>query len=670
MKTSALFPRSFFAAALALAAVRGFAAETLPLGSCIEPKQAENELARPAVDKTAGTDSQPLAIAGHTFEHGVGTQLETTLALAVNGATRFTASAGVDDATEGDATVIFTVEADGNTLWRGELHRGEAPAAVNVDLHGCKQLLLAVGDVGHAQSRAYADWADANFTVEGDAPKWIPVPLPAEEAVILTPPAPAEPRINGPRVFGVRPGSPFLFTIPATGDRPMTFAADNLPEGLALDAATGRITGALVKSGGYDVTLHAKNARGTASAPLHIEVGEKIALTPPMGWNSWNCWATSVDQDKVLRSARAMAASGLTEHGWTYINIDDTWQGRRPGPTHALQGNEKFPEMKALCDAIHALGLKAGIYSTPWVTSYAGYPGGSAENPEGTWTKPAGPKKVNHDILPWAIGKYSFAAADAKQWAEWGIDYLKYDWSPNRIPETAEMAGALRASGRDIVFSLSNNAPFNAPSGGAADWARLANCWRTTGDIRDTWGSMTHNGFSQDKWRPFAGPGHWNDPDMLVVGDVGWGPRLHATRLTPNEQYTHLSLWCLLSSPLLLGCDLEKLDAFTLGLLTNDEVLAVDQDPLGRQAAQAVVDGRRQIWVKEMADGSRAIGLFNLSQRPDTFAAVWSQLGLSGPQRVRDLWRQKDLGVFKDQFSAEIPRHGVILIRVWPAPAP
>ncbi|HTQ30284.1 MAG TPA: NPCBM/NEW2 domain-containing protein [Opitutaceae bacterium] len=670
MKTSALFPRSFLAAALALAAARGFAAETLPLGSCIEPKQAENELARPAVDKTAGTDSQPLAIAGHTFEHGVGTQLETTLALAVNGATRFTASAGVDDATEGDATVIFTVEADGKTLWRGELHRGEAPAAVDVDLHGCKQLLLAVGDVGHAQSRAYADWADATFTVEGDAPKWIPVPLPAEEAVILTPPAPAEPRINGPRVFGVRPGSPFLFTIPATGDRPMTFAADNLPEGLSLDAATGRITGALAKPGGYDVTLHAKNARGTASAPLHVEVGEKIALTPPMGWNSWNCWATSVDQDKVLRSARAMAASGLTEHGWTYINIDDTWQGRRPGPTHALQGNEKFPEMKALCDAIHALGLKAGIYSTPWVTSYAGYPGGSAENPEGTWTKPAGPKKVNHDILPWAIGKYSFAAADAKQWAEWGIDYLKYDWSPNRVPETAEMAGALRASGRDIVFSLSNNAPFNAPSGGAADWARLANCWRTTGDIRDTWGSMTHNGFSQDKWRPFAGPGHWNDPDMLVVGDVGWGPRLHATRLTPNEQYTHISLWCLLSSPLLLGCDLEKLDAFTLGLLTNDEVLAVDQDPLGRQAAQAVVDGRRQIWVKEMADGSRAIGLFNLSQRPDTFAAVWSQLGLSGPQRVRDLWRQKDLGVFKDQFAAEIPRHGVILIRVWPASEP
>ncbi|HZP59255.1 MAG TPA: putative Ig domain-containing protein, partial [Opitutaceae bacterium] len=499
-----------------------------------------------------------------------------------------------------------------------------------------------------------------------DTPKSVQAPLAAEEAVILTPPAPAEPRINGPRVFGVHPGSPFLYTIPATGDRPMTFAADKLPEGLVLDAATGHITGTLAKPAGYDVTLRAKNARGETTAPFHIEVGEKIALTPPMGWNSWNCWATSVDQDKVLRSAKAMATSGLVEHGWTYINIDDTWQGTRPGPTHALQGNEKFPDIKALCDAIHALGLKAGIYSTPWVTSYAGYAGGSAENPEGTWTKPAGPKKVNRDILPWAIGKYSFAAADAKQWAEWGIDYLKYDWSPNRPPETAEMANALRASGRDIVFSLSNNAPFT----GAADWARLANCWRTTGDIRDSWGSMTRNGFSQDKWRPFAGPGHWNDPDMLVVGDVGWGPKLHASRLTPNEQYTHISLWCLLSSPLLIGCDLEKLDAFTLSLLSNDEVLAIDQDPLGKQAAQTVVDGRRQIWVKELADGSHAIGLFNLSRRPDTFAAVWSQLGLTGPQRVRDLWRQKDLGVFKDQFSTEVPPHGVVFVRVWPEGEP
>ena len=415
-------------------------------------------------------------------------------------------------------------------------------------------------------------------------------------------------------------------------------------------------------AGSYAVTLRATNARGTDAKPLRIEIGEHIALTPPMGWNSWNSWATEVDQEKVLASGRAMSASGLIQHGWSYVNIDDTWQGVRVGPAHALQPNEKFPNLKGLADQIHALGLKLGIYSTPWVTSYAGHAGGSAENPEGTWEKPTGPKLVNRKIMPWAIGKYSFATADSEQWSEWGIDYLKYDWSPNEAPETAEMARALRASGRDIILSLSNNAPF----AGAADWARLANAWRTTGDIRDTWASLHSIGFSQDKWRPYAGPGHWNDPDMLVVGNVGWGPKLHASRLTPNEQYTHLSLWCLLSAPLLIGCPIEQMDPFTLSLLTNDEVLALDQDELGREAAQQVVDGRRQVWVKELADGSHAIGLFNLAQTAQEISVSWSKLGLGAPQRVRDLWRQQDLAAAPETFTATVPRHGVVLIRVWP----
>src|SRR5581483_5266440 len=205
----------------------------------------------------------------------------------------------------------------------------------------------------------------------------------------------------------------------------------------------------------------------------------------------------------------------------------------------------------------------------------------------------------NKKIPPWAVGQYHFATNDAKQWADWGFDYLKYDWNPIEVPQVEEMDNALKDSGRDFVLSLSNSAPF----AGAADWARLANAWRTTGDIRDNWRSMTNNGFSQDKWAPFAGPGHWNDPDMLVVGDVGWGPKLHPTQLTPDEQYTHITLWCMLASPLLIGCDMTHLDDFTLSLLSNDEVLAVDQDPLGKQAAQTVVDGRRQIWVKELADG-------------------------------------------------------------------
>jgi len=486
----------------------------------------------------------------------------------------------------------------------------------------------------------------------------------SEPAVILTPHAPARPRINGPRVFGVRPGHPFLFQIPATGDRPMSFAADGLPAGLAIDALTGRITGVVDAPGSHVVTLRAANARGADAEPLRIEVGERIALTPPMGWNSWNSWAGAVDQEKVLASARAMHDSGLIQHGWSYVNIDDTWQGVRAGRSHALQPNRKFPDLKKLSDEIHALGLKAGIYSTPWVTSYAGRAGGTADNPEGTWVSPKIWKSADGKTLPWAIGKYSFAAVDAKQWADWGIDYLKYDWTTNGIPETSEMAQALRNSGRDIVFSLSNSAPFAH----AADWARLANAWRTTGDIKDSWTRLRTIGFSQDRWRPFAGPGHWNDPDMLVIGKVGWGRRLHESNLTPNEQYTHISLWCLLSAPLLIGCPIERMDDFTLSLLTNDEVLAIDQDELGRQAAQLVVDGRRQVWMKELADGSHAIGLFNLAQTPQDVGISWAQIGLAGPMRVRDLWRQRDLGTKSEGFTVAVPRHGVVLIRIWPAP--
>ncbi|MBI5397690.1 MAG: alpha-galactosidase [Verrucomicrobia bacterium] len=483
-----------------------------------------------------------------------------------------------------------------------------------------------------------------------------------DDAPILTPPPPAEPRINGPSVFGVRPGSPFLYTIPATGERPMTFGVDGLPKGLSVDAASGRITGALKGAGEHRVVLRAKNARGAAEKRFRIVVGEKICLTPPMGWNSWNCWAEAVDADKVLRSARAMVSSGLLNHGWTYVNIDDTWQGKRGGKFGGLQGNEKFPDMKGLCDAVHQMGLKPGIYSTPWITSYAKFPGGSSDTRDGKWDKTMTDQKF------WRHGKFPFADADAKQWAEWGFDYLKYDWNPNDVPHVAEMSRALRRSGRDIVYSLSNTAPF----ANAADWARLANCWRTTGDIWDHWNKsgaewqygVSEIGFTQDRWVPFAAPGHWNDPDMLVVGWVGWGPKLHATRLTPHEQYTHISLWCLLSAPLLIGCDMERLDPFTLNLLTNDEVLAVNQDALGKQAARVGAVGAIDIFSKELEDGSRALGFFNRADTPQT--EVFTHLGrinLTGTQHVRDLWRQKNLADVKEKVEVTVPPHGVVLLK-------
>jgi len=235
------------------------------------------------------------------------------------------------------------------------------------------------------------------------------------------------------------------------------------------------------------------------------------------------------------------------------------------------------------------------------------------------------------------------------------------------VPQVEEMRAALRGTGRDIVLSLSNNSRSRLIDI-AAEVSRLAQAWRTTGDINDSWGSMSGIGFKQDEWARYAGPGHWNDPDMLVVGQVGWGPKLHRTKLTPDEQYTHISLWCLLSAPLLIGCDLEKLDDFTLSLLTNDEVLALDQDSLARQAVCISTNGDLRVYAKGLEDGSKAVGLFNLSANTAPVTVMWSDLRLSGKQTVRDLWRQEDVGVFADKFEAPVAPHGVVLVRIFPAP--
>ncbi|HXC34295.1 MAG TPA: putative Ig domain-containing protein [Candidatus Acidoferrales bacterium] len=480
----------------------------------------------------------------------------------------------------------------------------------------------------------------------------------ADSPEIRTPPAPPTPRINGPDVFGVRPGHPFLYHIPATGQRPMEFSADGLPSGLTLDPATGDIRGSLDKTGSYRIVLHVKNALGATDKKFKIVVGEIIALTPAMGWNSWNHYKSKVSQEIVLQNAQAMASSGLIDHGWTYLNMDDTWQGRRGGPFNAIQGDDRFPDMAGLCAAVHKLGLKIGIYSTPWVTSYAGYRGGSAEDPEGTWPPADVPKKrsLNKNVLPWAIGQHHFTTNDADQWAAWGMDYLKYDWNPIHLPETVEMSDALRQSGRDIVFSLSNNMNIT----NAAAISPIANSWRTTGDIKANWKSMSERGFGQDKWADFASPGHWNDPDMLEIGTREKGQ----PGLTPDEEYTHVTIWCLDSAPLLLGNDLTDMDAFTLNVLENDEVLAVDQDSLGKQGRCVAKGDGFLVYKKELEDGSIAVGLFNTGDAASTITAKWTDLKIHGRRHIRDLWRQKDLGKFKNEFSMTIAPHSAELVKI------
>lgn len=493
---------------------------------------------------------------------------------------------------------------------------------------------------------------------------------------ILTPKAGEAPRINGARVFGARPGSAFLFTIPAMGVRPMTFSAQGLPEGLVLDGETGRITGVLPKEGEWMVTLEARNAKGTAVRKLKIVGGPRIALTPPMGWNSWNCWGPKVTQEQVARAARAMVETGLINHGWTYINIDDGWQGVRGGEFRAIMPNQKFPDMKGLVDEIHGMGLKVGIYSTPWLGTFAGHIGSYADNREGTyWWIENGEHSRNFRIggaeqstevfrankqRQKVFGKVSFVSNDVAQWVAWGMDYLKYDWFPD-VAHTEEISEVLARQGRDIVLSISNTASPDL----AAEWARLTNAWRTSGDLDDTWEQVSGIGFSRERWAPYSGPGHWNDPDMLVVGVVGWG-KPHATRLTPDEQYTHVSLWCLLAAPLLLGCDLEKLDEFTLSLLTNDEVIEVNQDPLGKQGTRVAGHWSSDVYAKPLEDGGWAVGLFNRGAKSEKVSLSWADLKVSGKQKVRDLWRQKDLGMFEKGYEAEVAPHGVVMIKVMP----
>jgi len=371
-----------------------------------------------------------------------------------------------------------------------------------------------------------------------------------------------------------------------------------------------------------------------------------------MGWNSWNCFAGSVSAEKVKAAADEMIKKGLINHGWTYINIDDYWETKPGSNDPTLQGdprdqdgfiipNKRFPDMKNLSSYIHSKGLKMGVYSSPGPLTCGG-----------------------------CTASFGYEEKDAQKYGEWGVDYLKYDWCSYKgntylladlMKPYLVMRDALNKNKRDIVFSLCQYG-----MGNVWEWGNKVggNCWRTTGDIEDTWESMSEIGFNQTGHEKYAKPGNWNDPDMLVVGMVGWGPSLHPTHLLPNEQYTHISLWCLLSAPLLIGCDMTQLDDFTLGLLTNDEVIEVNQDPLGKQASRISKSGDFEIWAKELEDGSKAVGLFNRGDKKAEISADLNQLGFTGKITVRDLWRQKDLGKFDSQFKTMVASHGVVLVKI------
>ena len=376
------------------------------------------------------------------------------------------------------------------------------------------------------------------------------------------------------------------------------------------------------------VAGHARAAPESASG---------AAATPPMGWNSWNHFAAKIDDATVRAQADAMVTSGMRDAGYRYINIDDTWEGTRDA-SGVIHPNSKFPDMKALADYVHSKGLKLGIYSSPGPKTCAGFE-----------------------------GSYGHEVQDAQTYAAWGIDYLKYDLCSLSTPMIAagnldkaqdiqlaayrKMEAALKATGRPMVYSLCQYGFYQpwrwAPSVGG-------NSWRTTGDISDTFPRMLQIGLSQAGLAKFAGPGHWNDPDMLEVGNGG---------MSAIEYRTHMSLWALLAAPLLAGNDLSTMTPETTAILTNREIIAVDQDPRGVQGDRVKAEGGLEIWAKPLNGGAKAVGLFNLSDQPAWLEVNFAEVGFSGPVKARDLWAAKDLGALS-AYRVQVPAHGVVMLRV------
>ncbi|HET6215976.1 MAG TPA: glycoside hydrolase family 27 protein [Acidobacteriaceae bacterium] len=382
------------------------------------------------------------------------------------------------------------------------------------------------------------------------------------------------------------------------------------------------------------------NARAQSSA---------LVATPPMGWSSWNHFGGKVNDADIRAAADTMVANGMRDAGYVYINIDDGWQGERDANGN-IRANQKFPDMGALAAYVHSKGLKLGIYSSPGPKTCGGY-----------------------------AGSYGHEEQDAKTFATWGMDYLKYDlcsyesimdmWDTKHPDEplaamridkaTAMMEDAYRkmhrallGTHRTIVYSICQYG-----IGDVWTWGPSAggNLWRTTDDIRDDYRSMSLIGFSQAGLERFAGPGHWNDPDMLEIGNGG---------MTPDEYRTQMSLWAMLAAPLLAGNDLTRMDTTTKSILMNKDVIAVDQDRLGVQGRRI---GPLQIWMKPLSGGAKAVAIFNtvIDDQAIPITLRLKDVGFTGAVNARDLWAHKDLGVIGGSYTVVPPPGGVVMLRLW-----
>ena len=650
------------------------------------------------VKKNLSVDGHPLTMSGKVYARGFGACPQGAVGFRANGKVEsFKAVVGVDDDASkagsgrsyGKPTAELRVWADGRVVWTsGTIRLGEKPREAKVPLLGAREIVLETrsGGAWTAVDATNGDWADACFVCgPGCSIEPITDPSATAQLGILTPPEKETPQFNGADIWGVRPGHPVIFRIPVSGARPMKFSAKGLPEGVTLDPEKGILGGvAPQKKGDYDIEVTAENARGRAERVVRLAVGDTIALTPPMGWNSWNTLCYRLTADKAKAAALAMEKSGLGDHGWAYVNLDDWWEmnnsgcpriemrkkdlgGREDviGPARDANGkiipNRSFPDMKGLTDYIHSFGFKAGLYSSP------------------------GPLTCGQ-----CEGSYGHELQDAESWAEWGFDYIKYDWCSYRKvfeeeigakqrhsldkPKFHEgyvkpyrlMSDCLRKQNRDIVYSLCQYG-----MGETERWVRDigGNCWRSWGDLKDDWAWMElaiDSHIDAEFWK-YNGPGCWADPDMMIVGQQLSFGYDHPTFLTPNEQYTHVSLWAMVGSPLLIGCDLTQLDAFTRNLLANDMVIAISQDRLGKTARRIRhVDGE-SVWTRPLSDGATAVALVNRYPLAREIRVSFVELGLgNGEHWVKDVWRQECEGRHSGYYVATVPPHATKLVRIRP----
>lgn len=655
MHPSSLLLFFLFAAALASGSADGPSAAQFPDAVWLE--ELDYSQHRDQLRPKLSVKGTPLTIAGRTYDHGFGGVSRVQLLIRLEGrAQRLLATVGIDDVEDSNGSKEFQVWLDDRPVYSsGPLRKGQA-ASLDVDLRGAVLMELVVGHGG-----IESDWdrfalGDAQIVLApGDAAdrtRWPrPFSLVAEPTRPIASHRAAPLSINSPRVIGGTPGKPFQHRLAISGPGPIDIEVAGLPDSIRYDAPARALRGTLPYAGHFPVRVQARNPQGVVTKVLTL-VGSHApgakALTPVMGWNSWNLWGRHLDAAKVRAAADALLSTGLADHGYTYVNIDDGWEGVRDA-TGRLQPHAGFGDIAALAAELHGRGLKLGIYSSPGPQTCAGFEGSH-----------------RHEIT------------DAQTFAAWGVDLLKYDWctygqiAPNLSPAEqrrpfAVMQAALNEAPRDIVYSVCNYG-----RGEVWTWGRSVggNLWRTTSDIGDSWSSVEGIAFAQSDKAPFAGPGHVNDPDMLVVGTVGFGEQLRPTNLSGNEQILHITHWAMVAAPLLLGCDLTQLDDFTRDLLTNNEVLAVNQDELVLPAERRAAEGRREVWSRPLADGSTAVALYNRGQAAAAVTMRLADLGLTGPRMVRDLWQCRDVGVVAAEYSAVVPQHGAILLKVSAPPAP